>query len=396
MWEPLVTSPAERERIASVIADIAAAVQPSETIDGLSDLAVFRSYIAEMVPDDADLGGDALSRAVALLGDVGGSLGLFGGAARVGWLVAHVADGETANHVCDAIDGALLRHIDDASPPRYELITGLVGLGVYALERGEAGRPLAVRVLDVLERRARPCGGGIAWFTPPEQLVEWQREDAPHGYWNLGVAHGVPGVIALLARYVNTSVEPERSARLLDGAVAYLLGAEPASSPRYPAWHAEGSTSAPPKARLAWCYGDLGIALALHAAASARERADWSAEALALARNHARDSLADSLVRDAGICHGAAGVTHLFHRLHRATGDAELRTVAQRWLDHTLTMRSAEPFAGFPASRSSADGERAWVADASLLTGAIGVGLVLAAAISDLEPRWDRLLLVDV
>jgi hypothetical protein len=35
------------------------------------------------------------------------------------------------------------------------------------------------------------------------------------------------------------------------------------------------------------------------------------------------------------------------------------------------------------------------VADATLLTGAAGVALVLAAAVSDEEPAWDRFLLVD-
>ncbi len=38
---------------------------------------------------------------------------------------------------------------------------------------------------------------GVTAHTAPELLVTWQREQAPTGY-NLGVAHGVPGAIAML------------------------------------------------------------------------------------------------------------------------------------------------------------------------------------------------------
>jgi hypothetical protein len=37
-----------------------------------------------------------------------------------------------------------------------------------------------------------------------------------------------------------------------------------------------------------------------------------------------------------------------------------------------------------------------WVDDASFLTGAEGIGLALLAAISPLEPAWDRLLLASL
>jgi hypothetical protein len=64
-----------------------------------------------------------------------------------------------------------------------------------------------------------------------------------------------------------------------------------------------------------------------------------------------------------------------------------------RWLDQTLAMRNEHPIAGFP---SKAVGEAVeWQADAAVLTGAPGVALVIHALISDVEPSWDRMLLVD-
>ncbi len=394
-WTPLVTDEAARARVIAAIADIVAALEPTDQIEDLLDLAVLRAYVADFVPDDDDISGEALSRAVTLFGQTGGGMGLFGGAARVGWTVAHMADGDIADRVCGSIEAALERQLAADHPPQYDLISGLVGLGVYALERGEAGRSLAGRVLDVLERRAVSRGPGLTWFTPPEQLPPWQRELAPDGYWNLGLAHGVPGVIAVLARFATAGIEVERAARLLDGAVAYLLDAEPAATPRYPAWHAEGRPREP-KSRLAWCYGDLGIALALLSAARARGRADWEADALALALGRAEQSTTAAGVVDTGLCHGTAGNGHLYHRLYRATGDERFAASARRWLDATFALRRDHPFAGFPAWTQVPGGAQGWIADASILTGAPGVALALAAMITDLEPAWDRLLLVDV
>jgi hypothetical protein len=324
----------------------------------------------------ADAASAALAHAVAAGRNARG-VALFGGLARVGWTVAHVVD-PTTDPLCVAIDREVLAAL--GSLAEWDLVSGFVGIGVYALERGEAARELASRVLDELERLARPRGRGLAWHTPPEAIPLEQRTDAPHGYWNLGLAHGTPGVIALLARYVAAGIDRARAARLLDAAVEFLIDAEPVEPRgRYPTWHAEGGTApSTARARLAWCYGDLGVAVALLAAATARGHTPWRDEALELARACARRP--DTGARELGICHGAAGVAHLFNRLYQATGEPELGDAARAWLSRALAMRASVDT----------------TTDATLLTGSTGVALVLLAAATELEPSWDRMLLVDL
>jgi hypothetical protein len=79
----------------------------------------------------------------------------------------------------------------------------------------------------------------------------------------------------------------------------------------------------------------------------------------------------------------------LFH----ATREPVFRDAAVRWIDHTFELRNDHPIAGFPTRTPEKETE--WAADASLLTGAPGVALVLHALISEVEPSWDRMLLVD-
>jgi hypothetical protein len=403
-WQPLIVDPERRASIAAVIAEIVAAVDDwrrdhPTTSDDDADYATLRIYTAtdDTVPDPDDETGKALASAITKLGD-NHAPGLYGGAARVAFAVGHLSAGEDADLACEMIERSLLRFLDQPTDS-YDLISGLVGIAVPVLQRIADGKlspssePLARNVLDQLERLAQPMDHGLAWHTPPELLPPWQRLQAPEGYNNLGLAHGIPGVIAILARYLTAGVDVPRARLLLDGAVDYLRSvAAPEAGNRYTAW-----IPARPGGicRVAWCYGDLGVAVALLSAAAATGRDDWRRDALELAHGMAARPFESSQVIDAGLCHGAAGVAHLFNRLAQATGDPAFAKAADAWFDHTLAIRRPDGLAGFPRALYN-DGNPAWEPSADLLNGAIGVALALHAAISPIEPAWDQLLLADL
>src|SRR5262245_54905738 len=76
----------------------------------------------------------------------------------------------------------------------------------------------------------------------------------------------------------------------------------------------------------------------------------WERASLRIALRAAERPDATAGVIDAGLCHGAAGLAHIFHRLHRATGDVRLAGAARRWFARTLEMRhSRRGFGGFLA-----------------------------------------------
>jgi lantibiotic biosynthesis protein len=404
-WRALITDPDRRAAIIEVVVDIVKQVEawrrdnPTGT-DEDADYATLRIYTAtdDTVPDPDDEAGQALTAAIAGISERH-QPGLYGGAARVAFAVGHLSAGEDADTACAMIEGSLMRFLVQPTES-YDLISGLVGIAVPVLQRiadgnpSPSSEPLARAILDQLERLARPMDTGVAWHTPPSLLPPWQREIAPEGYINLGLAHGVPGVVAILARYLAASFEVRRVQPLLDSAVAYLRSvACPVHGRRYHAWLPPQRPEASP--RVAWCYGDLGVAVALMSAAIATGRDDWRADALDIAHGMAARSFESSQVVDAGLCHGASGVAHLFNRLSQAAGDAELARAADDWFAHTLALRRSEPVAGFPRAAPE-DGVMRWEAASDLLTGATGVALALHAAISPIEPAWDQLLLADL
>lgn len=148
-------------------------------------------------------------------------------------------------------------------------------------------------------------------------------------------------------------------------------------------------------ARLAWCYGDPGIAAALLYAARCVGNARWEAAALDLARVAARRRLPGSEVADAGLCHGSVELGHLFHRIHQATGDETCGEAARYWFRHALAWRPAGDWAtGFPAWLTADPGHFQELS--GFLMGASGVGLALLAATQTVTPSWDRTLLLDI
>ncbi|HSS76932.1 MAG TPA: lanthionine synthetase C family protein [Thermoanaerobaculia bacterium] len=368
---------------------------------GESGLALFFSYLDQARSGEGfdEVAMELLERTISATAENPLMPSLYSGFSGVAWTLEHLAgklyedvDGE--EDAGEEVTAALVEHV--ALTPwqgHYDLISGLVGFGVFALERlprpggEECLRRVVARLTELAELNPR----GITWRTGPEIMSEKDAEIFPAGNYNLGVAHGVPGVIALLGLAQRAGVECRP---LLDGAVEWLLAQKlPPDLGSFFGYNVAAG-AAPAPSRVAWCYGDLGISATLMVAARAVGERAWEAEALEIARRSAERSLKESSVIDVGICHGAAGVAHLFNRLHQATGDPALADAARRWIDEALALRRGEGIGGFLAWAPNEERELGWREDAGFLTGSAGIGLVLMAAATAVEPEWDRVLQV--
>jgi hypothetical protein len=383
-WRPLLTGePAARLRAGTQ--QILAALEPEQAARSdpwvallyeYSDRANHESAYVETVSDILLASIDAIATGTP-------SFALYGGFTGVAWLVAHVAeigvDDDDPNEDIDAALHSLVTRAPWAS--QYDLIRGLVGIGVYFLERlrSDKGRSLAAVCLAAIVERLGELGlrtpQGVAWFTPPSQLPEWQKTLAPGGYYNLGLAHGLAGVISFLGQSHEAGIEAGRCGDLLGRSVDWLLAQELTEIPNW--LTSDGAKGPSGSSGLAWCHGGLGLSAALLRAARAVGEARCEKLALALARQEATRRGEGARARDAALCHGTAGIAHLFNRLFQATGEAIFADAACHWFERTLELapRQAEP--GF-------------------LDGKAGIGLALLAATSPIEPNWDRLLLVSI
>ncbi len=408
-WQPILWGELQAQGL-NVVNAIATTLanQPDNSLAS-PDLALFFAYWerAQQKPEDnsdSPLARHFLEQALERVATTPLRPGLYGGLAGTGWMLAHLAGWVyevSEDDPNDVIDEVLSEYVGKTPwTDDYDLISGLVGIGVYALERlpQPAGVHLLEQVIARLAELAEETEQGIVWHTSPHLLPATQRSDFPNGYYNLGLSHGVPGVIALLGHAVAAGVASTTARPLLTGAVCWLLAQDPtpcseaeADGGGYPAYLDD--TTPPKPARLAWCYGDVGIAAALLGVARRVTEPTWEAAALRLARRAAQRSADQSGVRDGCLCHGAAGLAHLFNRFYQATGDPLFAQQARYWIEQTLALRQPDQgIAGYCFWR----GGQGWEDSPSFLEGAAGIGLALLAAATAIEPRWDRLLLVDL
>jgi lantibiotic modifying enzyme len=419
-WRPLLDGElaARAEDAVHAIAEALAVGSPGGEDPGFSlggsgtaSLALFYGYLARTAGtpahDHAERADKLLDHALEALATTPMGAALYSGFTGVAWAAEHLsrllgeseepnASGEDMN---EEIDETLLRALAAPSTGDYDLISGLAGFGVYALER--VPRPSAVScleaIVDRLDQTAVRLGEGVTWFTSPDLLPPRNRKEHPNGYYNLGVAHGVPGVIALLADACRLGIGAEKASPLLEGAIRWVLSHRLSARPGacYPSIVIPGVEPQP--SRLAWCYGDPGVAATLLYAARALGREEWERTALDIAAHAAGAAPEDSGIRDAGLCHGALGLAHIYNRIYQAGGDERFADAARLWYRLGLDMRRPEGgVAGFDAWHLGPDLQMGWTADPGFLTGAVGIGLALLAGITSVEPKWDRLLMVAI
>ncbi len=337
---------------------------------------------------------------------------LYGGFTGLAWTIEHLqpwlreatGDEDDVNaEVDEALLDLLHRH-----PWRedYDLVGGLVGYGIYALER--MPRPSARRLLELIlghfEALATPFPDGISWHTPPHRLPPWQRALAPEGYFNQGLAHGTPGIVGLLGAMVAWGVEEPRARQLLEQAMAWIQARaqDPVHGAYLPTWVIPGDPKPEEGTRIAWCYGDLGAGLAILQAARCAQRPDWEAFALDMLRLTAQRPLADASINDACLCHGAAGNALLYYRAFQTTGEAPFREAALRYLQTIVDLHTPGQGTGgwlaYHPDRRSPEGQELppLVADPSFLEGTAGIALVLLTFLQGIEPHWDRAMMASL
>lgn len=211
---------------------------------------------------------------------------------------------------------------------------------------------------------------------------------------NLGLAHGQASKIVFFSKIFESKLFDEVFIKeILLSAVDYLLSYKRDNScmalfPNY----AEDN---PDKFyRLSWCYSDLGISIALWQAGLALQDKGIKQEAVEICLHTTkRKTPKETGVVDAGICHGTAGIAHIYNRMYRSTKKIEFKEATNYWINETLKMsKFSDGLAGYKTYRTPEFG--GWQNRYGLLDGIAGIGLVLKSYVDDDEPTWDSCLLL--
>lgn len=368
-------------------------------LGGAPGLALFHFYLGRATEDESlvERGMDLISRANDMV-EKGFNYPTFaGGLAGLGWTITHLArqgflEADVAEILGDLTEPLQQSMMEYIGRGEYDYLHGALGIALYFLERGDLPETPAIllKLVEELALQAQTdAQGGLKWES------ELDIKTKQRGF-NLSLSHGQASIIDILGRMVAAGYGGDQARPLLDGAVTYLLHQELPENTRGTMIFASRVVPGEPLtgSRLGWCYGDLGAGQVLLRSGLRLGVKSWQEKGLAVLRHSmSRRDPREAAINDAGLCHGSAGVAHIYNRLWQETGDAACAETARFWFDFTLKLATfSDGLAGYKAWRTPEYG--GWVNETGLLEGVAGIGLALISALYPLEPAWDRCLLL--
>jgi hypothetical protein len=295
--------------------------------------------------------------------------------------------------------GALSQHKRGVSVSQFDLISGLSGVGAYLLCRPESEEAMATlrAVLCALVALTEAEGQVPCWHTPAHLMVdETMARLYPNGNLNCGLAHGIPGPLALMALALRCGIKVHGLKDAIERVAAWLNRNRVDD-----AWGVNWPTAVPitldgtgvaseKPSRAAWCYGSPGVARALWLAGEALERPQYRELAIEAMEAVYRRPIRERYIDSPTFCHGVAGLLQVTLRFACDTGLPLFAEAARTLSTQLLALYDPDSLLGYYSLEPG--GQR--VDQPGLLDGAPGVVLVLLAAAMDAEPIWDRLFLL--
>jgi hypothetical protein len=263
----------------------------------------------------------------------------------------------------------------------FDLVHGLTGLALYHLH-AHPDHPVSHELVTYLARITEPLGDDTAqppWWLP-SGLGGTPDADFPDGHGNIGAAHGVSAVIALLAYAIlhgHDTTAPRNALTVLCDWTDHHRQDGPAGT-WWPGYVVPGAE--PKRHRPSWCYGTPGTARAQQLAGLAQRHAIRQQQAEQAMLAALTDTAQRERLPEIGLCHGKAGL---------------LQSACRMATDSTDPHRSAQLTAQLPglaaelASQLAADAHD----NPELMEGTAGAALALhTATIGSPATGWDAFL----
>ncbi|HRG53770.1 MAG TPA: lanthionine synthetase C family protein [Bacteroidia bacterium] len=295
-----------------------------------------------------------------------------------------IEEDDSFNKIDDYLNFEMNRFI---SMNDYDYLHGSIGIALYFLEKctEKESYQLYIEnfVKQLISNSISTGEGKIAWksYSPKNKSDEF----------NLGLSHGIPSIIVFLSKCIKKRILKDEISNYLTRSVTFLLDSKLKENQTSLFSHSD--TSIKPT-RLAWCYGDLGIASSIWQAGIVLNNEKWKNEAVQIMLfNATRKDLEINGVKDAGLCHGTSGIAHIFNRFYKETNKIEFYDAGNYWFNETLKMAK---FHDGLASYKTWEIEDGWQNGYDLLTGICGVGLSLLGCVSnDINNLdWDACLML--
>lgn len=360
---------------------------------GLSSVILF---FAEMYRHyrKAEILNDLNEKIEILLSHINEEIGptLCSGQAGICWLLRYLDSNEIID--CDDIDD-ILNDIDKYV--YYLFVHSFIndvdylhgGLGIayyYLLANNKHSASVGKIFLNkLIETKINFDDGSCAWKTQ----VKDSRKDKYVTVANFSLSHGMAAIIVFLAKYFELTKDIEASHLIRQTFSFFTNNVNPDNYYSvFSNWIDFEVPNERCESRLAWCYGDFGIALALRYAGTVLNDSVMLNFSDFVAKKTTY-RFTESKIVDATFCHGSSGACFMYNFLYQRLGDKLYEESAIFWLNDTLNRVNSINFENKINNIDQLNN------DDSFLTGLSGVGLTLLSLIDKDCASWSEILLLN-
>ena len=322
--------------------------------------------------------------------------------AEMAWLLCHLYEKKQIRFDLDEC----LAEIDDSlyegmvlslNNKEYGCVNGAISISLYFYYRYILGdvkyKPYLEQFVDLLRESAIETDTMMKW------ICEINSDTHEQGC-NLGIAHGIPGILLFLRKLYLLNIKRNRISTMIVK-ICNFLWLQKHSLSDHPSYFYNVCTDTYGyDSKLGWCYGDLSVGYSLYQASSlpGLESNKIKGKVVEVLMSTTERTVSSNIpIVDAGLCHGTAGIAHLYDRLHHQTKEIRFKEAALYWYKETMRMAKFDSeYAGYrlPYYLKTSEKEISELHNLSFLPGIAGTGLSLLSAIYPIEPSWDMCLLL--
>lgn len=225
--------------------------------------------------------------------------------------------------------------------------------------------------------------------------------------YNLSLSHGIMSIVALLCKilekYSSNLETKEYSERIIRKSINYILSNE-IDFEKYKSHFPNLSIDYYNNkrlfgSRLAWCYGDLGIAYTLLRAAIVLDDKILLNKSITILLDCAkRISYIENNIFDPWFCHGTSGIAYIFKKSFEKTNIEDFNISANFWLSETINMLSINYkdyiFDKHPNLKKDFFKDKKY--SNSIIEGYTGIAMVLRSFLSaEQDCKWEQFFLLN-
>ncbi len=290
-------------------------------------------------------------------------------------------DLEDLNEICFEDSNLSLTSLNMLSIGNYDFLHGSLGIAYYLLERNINPSFFENYFKELNRLCSRRTDGMVGNFNFMDNNIEFDRV-------NIGLAHGILSILKFCLQCYRNKICRKESYDLAKKITGYMISNQ--NDSREFSYFSSLVVDGKEKnevSRLAWCYGDLSIAYVLYQSSLIFKDTGLEKFALEVFDHSMKRVDSDrTFVRDAGICHGAAGIAHIYNKMWHHTRHRSFKNACDFWIDQTLKFdKFSDTVSGYKQYFSPTN---TYQSSSGLLEGSSGIGLVLISYLTN-DFDWD-------